>query len=740
MEKKKTKLKLSGNLKKSITNIEKAKTQGKNSVFIEKKNYKFSNKRNFNTSSRPSNNFKPGGSSKFKSSGFTKPPKPISPANDYEKRKLAEQRATKRIKDDPEKRDIKGKIGSKRRELKLTVSRALSGDEEGRARSLASLKRAKQKENRTIQKDQLRENFKPIKRDVNIPEVITIRELANRMTEQSSSIIKHLLGMGVTATINHSIDSDTAEYLVKEFGHNPIKEQKAEEIIKKIKEVKSDNLKNRPPIVTVMGHVDHGKTSVLDVLRSANVVSGEFGGITQHIGAYQINHNSNKITFIDTPGHAAFTEMRARGSKLTDIVVLVVAADDGVKPQTIESIKHAKAAKVPIVVAINKCDLPDADPQKIKNQLLEYELIAEELSGDTLMVEISTKTKKNLDKLVESIVLQAEFLDLKTDFDTKATGVVLESKIDTGRGPIANVIITSGTLKKGDYFVSGLKCGKVRAIINDLGKNIEEAFPALPVEILGINGAAKSGDDFLVLDSEKEAKSLCDVRIQESKSGKNPLTFVTQESAFKDKVSEDLNIIIKSDVHGSSEAIKSAIVQIKHDEIKPKIILSDIGMVTETDVTLAKASNAVLIAFNIKPTKEAKKLAEQEKVLISSYNIIYEVLDFIKNKMSGMLSPDIEEKVIGSAEILEIFKVSKVGKVAGSKVLEGEISNDANVRVIRDGAIIYNGKIGSIFREKNQAKQVGAGLECGITIKDFNDFQKKDIIEAYNSKITERRV
>jgi len=738
MEKKKTKLTLSGNLKKSISNIERAKSHGKNAVVIEKKNNKFSNKRTFNTSSKNSSNFKTDRSSyKSRSPSLTKP---ISPSTDYEKRKLAEQRATKRLKDDPEKKDNKGKIGSKRRELKLTISRALSGDEEGRSRSLAALKRAKQKENRIVQKDESRENLKPIKRDVNIPEIITIRELANRMAEQSSNIIKHLLGMGVTATINHSIDSDTAEYLVREFGHNPIKEEKTEEIIKKIKEVKSENLKNRPPIVTVMGHVDHGKTSVLDSLRSTNVVSGEFGGITQHIGAYQISSNSNKITFIDTPGHAAFTEMRARGSKLTDIVVLVVAANDGVKPQTIESIKHAKAAKVPIVVAINKCDLPDADPQKVKNQLLEYELIAEELSGDTLMVEISTKTKKNLDKLIESIILQAELLDLKTDFKTKATAIVLESKIDIGRGPIANIIVTSGTLKKGDYFVSGLKWGKVRAIINDLGKNIDEALPSLPVEVLGINGPAKSGDDFLVLDSEKDAKSLSEARFEESKDGKNPLIFATQESAFKDKVSQELNIIIKSDVHGSTEAIKSAIIQIKHDEIKPKIILSDIGMVTETDISLAKASDAVLIAFNVKPTKEAKKLAEKEKISISAYNIIYEVIDFIKNKMSGKLAPDVEEKVIGSAEILEIFKVSKVGKVAGSKVMEGEISNDSNVRLIRDGAIIYNGKIGSIFREKNQAKQVSAGLECGITLRDFSDFQKKDIIEAYNSKITERMI
>ena len=560
------------------------------------------------------------------------------------------------------------------------------------------------------------------------------------MAEQSSNIIKHLLGMGVTVTINHTIDSDTAEYLVKEFGHNPIKEEKVEEIIKKIKDIKTDNLKSRPPIVTVMGHVDHGKTSLLDSLRKANVVSGEFGGITQHIGAYQIFKDSNKITFIDTPGHAAFTEMRARGSKLTDIVILVVAADDGVKPQTVESIKHAKAAKVPIVVAINKCDLPTADPQKIKNQLLEHELIAEELSGDTLMVEISTKTKKNLDKLIETILLQAELLDLKTDFDSEAKGIVMESKIDFGKGPIVNVIVTAGTLKKGDYFVSGLKWGKVRAIVNDSGKTVDIAEPATPVEILGINGAARSGDDFIVLPTEKEAKAISESRVQELKQGKNPLTFVTQESAFKDKVSEELNIIIKSDVHGSSEAIKSAISKIKHEEVRPKIILSDIGMITETDITLAKASNAVLVSFNVKPTKEAKKLAEQNKITISSFNIIYEVLDFIKSKMSGLLTPNIEEKVIGSAEILEIFKVSKVGKVAGSKVIEGEIKQDSSARVIRDGIIVFNGKIGSIFREKNQTKQVSAGLECGITLKDFTDFQKKDIIEVYNSTITERRV
>ena len=739
MEKKKLKLSISGASKKTINSIEQAKSQSKNTVVIEKRSPKFGGKPNFSrgnklTENKSHSTFVP------KKTNFSKPPSPIT--SDFEKRKLAEQRATRRLKGENVLKENKtSKQTGKRRELKLTVSRALSEDDIGiRSRSLASLKRAKQKENRLLNKEETKESFKPVKRDINIPEVITIRELANRMAEQSSSIIKHLMGMGVTVTINHTIDADTAEYLVKEFGHNPVKGERAEEILEKIKEIKTQNLKSRAPIVTVMGHVDHGKTSVLDVLRKANVVSGEFGGITQHIGAYQIIHEKNKITFIDTPGHAAFTEMRARGSKLTDIVILVVAADDGVKPQTIESIKHAKAAKVPIVVAINKCDLPEADPQKIKNQLLEYELIAEDLSGDTLMVEISTKTKKNLDKLVESIILQAEILDLKTDFDTDAKGIVLESKIDIGRGPIANVIVTAGTLKKGDYFVSGLKWGKVRAIINDQGKQIDKAEPATPIEILGINGAAKSGDDFIVLKSEKEAKSLCIGRIQEAKESKNPLSFVTQDSAFNDKSSEELNIIIKSDVHGSSEAIKNAINQIKHDEVKPKILLSDIGMVTETDVTLAKASNAVIIAFNVKPSKEAKKRAEQEKISISNFNIIYEVLDFIKSKMSGLLTPEVDEKIIGTAEILEIFKVSKVGKVAGSKVTDGEITQDSNARVIRDGAIIFNGKIGSIFREKNQTKQVSAGLECGITLRDFVDFQKNDVIEVYNSTITERTI
>ncbi len=738
MENKKTKLTISGSPKKTFKSFDAPKSHGKKTVVIEKQLKKTSHKGAFSkttgTKSFSSNLKKP--SSGLKQNITLKTP---SFSTDFERRKLAEQRATKRLKEDSDK-EKKTKIGTKKRELKLTVSRALSDEIETRERSLASVKRARQKELKNSNKDESKESLKAVKRDVNIPESITVRELANRMAEQSSNVIKFLFGMGVTVTINQSLAADTAEYLVKEFGHNPIREEKAEEIIQKIKASRTENLKNRPPIITVMGHVDHGKTSVLDVLRSANVVSGEFGGITQHIGAYQIETKSNKLTFIDTPGHAAFTEMRARGSKLTDIVVLVVAADDGVKPQTVESIKHAKAANVPIVVAINKCDLPEADPQKIKNQLLEYELIAEDLSGDTLMVEISAKTKSNLDKLVEAITLQAEILDLKTDFESKATGIVLESKIDVGRGPVATIIITTGTLKKGDFFVSGLKWGKVRAIINDKSKNINEALPSTPVEILGINGAAKAGDDFIVLESEKEAKTLSENRAQETKDGKNPLTFATQESAFSDNSAKELNLIIKSDVHGSSEAIKNAISQIKHDEVKPKIILADIGMVTETDVTLAKASNAVLVAFNVKPSKEAKKLAENEKINISSYNIIYEVLDYIKQKMSGLLTPDIQESIIGSAKVLEIFKVSGAGKVAGSKVTEGEITSISDVRIIRDGAIIYTGKVGTLFREKNQVKQVSNGQECGITVKDYLDFQKNDTIEAFSVTSTERTI
>ena len=665
-------------------------------------------------------------------------------------RKMAEERATNRFKNlktdslQPKKSSLgKDKGFTSKREQKLTLSKALDDDVlDGRERSLASVRRARLKEKKNQDSEKAKIETKKIVHEVNIPGKITIQELSNRMAMQASNIIKHLLGMGVVATINHTIDADTAEYLVKEFGNIPIREKKPDLNILKPEKKDNKNLKSRPPIVTVMGHVDHGKTSLLDALRNTNIVAQEHGGITQHIGAYRVKTEKGKsITFIDTPGHAAFTEMRARGSKVTDIVVLVVAADDGVKPQTIEAIKHAKAAKVPIIVAINKCDLPAADPQKIKNELLQYELIAEELSGDTLFAEVSAITKKNLDKLKENITLQSDLLDLTASFEGFATGVILESRIDKGKGSVSTVLIISGNLEKGNYFVSGNTWGKIRAMINDQGQNIDSALPSTPVEILGMNNSAFAGDDFIVVDSEEKAKKINEYRIKDLKSKQAPLISANKESAFDDTATpEELSIIIKSDVHGSSEALQNAIEKIKHPEVTPKIILSNIGVITETDVTLARASNAILIGFNVRPNKEAKKLAETHKITIKFFNIIYEVLDFINDSLSGLLKPDVKEQAVGSAEVQTIFTVSKVGTVAGSKVIEGEIVNNLNARLIRDGNVLYTGAINSIFREKNTAKQVAAGLECGITLKDFADFKEKDVIEVYKIIEIERKI
>jgi translation initiation factor IF-2 len=560
------------------------------------------------------------------------------------------------------------------------------------------------------------------------------------MAEKSSDIIKFLFNMKVVATINHNIDKDTAEYIVKEFGHNPIVEEKPSIEKKKFNEKFEGEVKSRPPVVTIMGHVDHGKTSLLDSLRDTNVVLGEHGGITQHIGAYQVKTIDDKsITFIDTPGHAAFTEMRARGSKITDIVVLVVAADDGVKPQTVEAIKHAKAAKVPIIVAINKCDLPEKNISKIKNEMMQYELIAEDLSGDTLFVEVSALKKINLDKLKESILLQSEILDLKASYSDKARGVVIESKIDKGKGPVSTILISNGKLKRGDYFICGNTWGKIRAMIDYEGKIVNEALPSMPVEILGMNSSVYAGAEFIVTKDEDEAKELSEFR--KNSSSENKVLAKDKTTLFEDKKDkEELNIIIKSDVHGSSEALKMAITKIEHKEVEAKIILSDIGMINETDVSLAKASKAILIGFNVKPNREAKKLAEEQKVDIKYFNIIYEALDHVEKSLSGLLEPDIKETILGSAEIQKIFKVSTAGKIAGSKVISGEIKSKSKARIIRDGVVVYSGEILSIFREKNQVKEVGTGLECGISIKDFIDFKEKDVIESYLAEEVQRTI
>ena len=662
-------------------------------------------------------------------------------------RKFIEKQATKdfiKKKDDQlgGKRKLKLKEPIDKRDLKLTVSRALNVEEiEIKQRSLASVKRARLKEKRNSPEVEDKKEFKKIIREVTIPEQITIQELSNRMAERSNDVIKFLFNMKVIATINHTIDKDTAEYIVKEFGHKPLVEKAPTlEVNKKEINLKGE-IKKRPPVVTIMGHVDHGKTSLLDNLRNSNVVSGEFGGITQHIGAYQIKTEKNDlITFIDTPGHAAFTEMRARGSKITDIVVLVVAADDGIKPQTVEAIKHAQAAKVPIIVAINKCDLPNKNISKIKNEMMQYGLIAEELSGETLFVEVSATKKINLEKLKDSILLQSEILDLKASISGPASGVVVESKIDKGKGPVSTILISSGKLKKGDYFVCGNTWGKIRAMINDSGKMIDEAFPSTPVEILGMNSSAYAGAEFFVTENENKAKEISEFKTN-SNTEKNKIIPKDKTKLFENSSEKkELNIIIKSDVQGSSEALKNAIDKIQHSEVAANIILSDIGMINETDVSLAKSSNALLLGFNVKPNREAKKLAEEQGIQIKYFNIIYEALEFVEKNLSGLLTPDVKEVVIGTAEIKKVFKVSNAGKIAGSKVIEGEIKNKSKARIIRDGVVIYDGEIISLFREKNAVKDVKNGLECGISLKDYIDYKEKDIIESYLSEKIERSI
>ena len=725
-EKKKKTLTISSNLTKKIDKNF-ISTDGKKSFSVEKKKPFKSNK----GSSRRTQSFGQVIDPELKKKNFA--------------RKFIEQQTTKDFIKKENKPAGKSKLKLKspvdKRDFKLTISRALNVEEiEIKQRSLASVKRARLKEKKIKPEGEEKKEFKKVIRDVKIPEQITIQELSNRMAEKSSDIIKFLFNMKVIATINHNIDKDTAEYIVKEFGHKPVLEDEPSIKIGKVKEKLEGEVKIRPPVVTIMGHVDHGKTSLLDALRNSNVVSGEYGGITQHIGAYQVTTEDKKIiTFIDTPGHAAFTEMRARGSKITDIVVLVVAADDGIKPQTIEAIKHAKAAKVPIIVAINKCDLPEKNISKIKNEMMQYELIAEDLSGDTLFVEVSALKKINLDKLKENILLQSEILDLKASFSGQARGIVIESKIDKGKGPVSTILISSGKLNKGDYFVCGDTWGKIRAMINYEGKNIDEAFPSMPVEILGMNSSAFAGAEFLVTKNEEAAKEMAEYK--KDYSNKNKLIAKDKTTLFENvKEKDELNIIIKSDVQGSSEALKMAINKIKHDEVEAKIILSDIGMINETDVSLAKASNAILIGFNVKPNREAKKLAEEQKINIKYFNIIYEAIEYIEKSLSGLLEPDVKETVLGSAEIQKIFRVSKAGKIAGSKVINGEIKSKSKARIIRDGVVVYTGEIQSIFREKNQVKEVGTGLECGISIKDFIDFKEKDVIESYQSEEIQRSI
>ncbi len=619
------------------------------------------------------------------------------------------------------------------RERKVTIVTALSDIDE-RTRSLAAYKRAKQK----VKKNQFdQEPAKKIIREVKIPEVITVKELANRMTEKSGDLIKSLMKMGMMATINESLDADTAELLVTEFGHK-FKRENIEDIEKDLISKDTKAIKNeiRSPIVTIMGHVDHGKTSLLDKIRNTNVVLGESGGITQHIGAYEVLHNKNKITFIDTPGHAAFTDMRARGANITDIVVLIVAADDGVMPQTKEAISHAKSANVPIIVAINKCDKPEANPQKIKEQLLAEELIVEELSGDIQCVEVSAHTGVNINKLLDSIIVQSELSELKSNNETYAEATVIEANVDKGRGPICNIIVTNGKLSIGDIAVAGIEYGKVRALLNDKGENLQEAIPSMPVQVLGLNNPPQAGDSFVTVASDEKARELCEIRSQIKKNTSFPkkIKNLDNEIAFGSfsKTLEILEVVVKSDTRGSSEAIIHQLENINSEKIAIKVIHSGVGFINESDVALAAASNALLLSFNTSTTKEAKSKAKLNNLNIQNFNIIYELIEFVSEFASGKLKPTIKENFIGKAEVLQIFKVSKIGAIAGCRVIEGSVSKDAKVKVTRNDKTIFDGDILSLKREKNEANEVKSGTECGISVKEFSDFQVGDYIEAFS--------
>ena len=593
----------------------------------------------------------------------------------------------------------------------------------------------KEKDNLIEKKDE-KKNLK----EVTIPEIISVQELAKRMAEKSSDVMKALMKNGVMVTINQNIDADTAEIIAGEFGHKVKRVDDFElEVDLKKKEVDDKkDLVERAPIVTIMGHVDHGKTTLLDAFRSSSVVSKEHGGITQHIGAYRIISKSKKfITFFDTPGHEAFTAMRARGAKVTDIVILVVAADDGVKETTIEAINHAKAADVPIIVCINKIDLNESNPQNVKNQLMEHGIISEEMGGKNLFVEVSAKSKTNLEKLEEAILLQAEILNLKANPLKKAIGVIVESKVQRGKGSTATVLIQEGSLKIGDIFVAGPSYGKVRAMNDDLGKKIIEAKPGVPVEIIGITGVPAAGDEFNVVDNDAKAKEIASYRLHRSKIRQvEPLTKESLEKKLSDKSNikiKELGLIIKSDVQGSLEAIINGIEKFKNDEIKIKIVHKAVGEINQSDVALAVASESsvILVGFNVKPNTLARDLAKRDKIDIKFFTVIYELLDYIKDSMSGLLVPDKKEVLNGKAKIKEIFKMSKIGKIAGCEVIEGKIEKSAKIRLLRDNKVIYDGKLNSLKKFKEEAAEVKEGSECGMVLENFQDIKQNDILESY---------
>ena len=626
-----------------------------------------------------------------------------------------------------------------RRQTKITVTTAL--DDSPRQRSLASIRRRRERERR--------QHTTPIptqkiSREIIIPEAITIQELANRMAERAVDVIKLLMKQGQMNKITDVIDADTAQLIAEELGHSVkrVSESDVEEGLEGIDD-KEDDLQPRYPVVTIMGHVDHGKTSLLDALRETSIVSGEAGGITQHIGAYQLNTpKKNTITFIDTPGHAAFTSMRSRGAKVTDIVVIVVAANDGVMPQTIEAINHSKEANVPIIVAINKIDLEGADPNRVRNELLAHEVIVESLGGDILEVEVSATKKTNLNQLIDTIILQSEVLDLKANPNRSADGTVIESSLDKGKGPVATVLVQRGTLNIGDIVVLGSAWGKVRALSNDLGASIQKAQPSDPVEILGLNSVPEAGDKFTVVNSEARAREITEYRHRKIKNFAtgitNKLTLENMMGQIKEKNLKELPVLLKADMQGSIEAISSALNELGSDEVVVRIIHSAVGAVSETDIALASASNAILLAFNVRPNPNAKLQAQTDGVEIRQYSIIYNLIDEIKLALSGLLDPTINEKIIGNAEVKEVFYISKIGKVAGCMVTDGIVRNNENLRLIRDSIVIHEGKLSSLKRFQDEVREVQVSQECGISFQNYQDIKAGDIIECFEIETIER--
>ena len=640
----------------------------------------------------------------------------------------------------PEPRRLTPKRGEARRRTgRLTIAQAL--DDEEKMRSLASLRRSREREKRA---QQMPEEGTKIIRDVVIPETITVQELSNRMAERGTDVIKALMRMDVMATVNQALDADIAELVVAEFGHRVRRVSEADVEIGFMGEAdREPDMRPRPPVVTVMGHVDHGKTSLLDALRETDVVASEAGGITQHIGAYQVRLGSgDSITFIDTPGHAAFTSMRARGATVTDIVVLVVAADDGIMPQTVEAIDHARAAKVPIIVAINKIDLPDADLTRVRNGLLQHELVVEELGGDVLAVEVSATEKTNLAKLEEAILLQAEVMELKANPDRSAEGTVIEAKIERGRGPVATMLVARGTLDVGDIVVAGEAWGRVRALIADNGTQIKAAVPSMPVEVVGLNGTPMAGDEFAVVGNEARAREITEFRQRRSRDAKVAVASRgSLEQMFSKAEGEgrkDLAIVIKADTQGSVEAIQASAEKLNTDEVGVSVLHTGVGGINESDVTLAKASGAMVIGFNVRANPQAGDLAAVEGVEFRYYSVIYQIIDDIKALLSGMLPPSSREHFLGNAAIQEVFNISKVGKIAGCRVTDGMVKRGASVRLLRDSVVVYEGTLSSLKRFKDEVREVREGFECGMAFENYQDIKANDVIECFEVEVVAR--